>query len=246
MLAFRVIARLDIKGENVVKGIQMEGLRIVGKPNVLARKYAEEGADEILYIDTVASLYGRSNLEEILQEAAEGVFIPITAGGGIRSVHDARRLFNAGADKVALNTAALERPALIDELAHYFGRQAICVHVDAKRVNGHWEAYANCGRDPSGRDAEGWIIEAAARGAGEILLTSIDRDGTNAGPDLELAAKVRISVPLVLAGGISSPQNALQAARASDAIAVGSALHSGRATVSGLKKALADAGKAIR
>ena len=139
MSLLRLIARLDIKGANVVKGVQMEGLRIVGKPEEMAKRYAEAGADEILYIDTVASLYGRNQLEALLEKTCEEVFVPITVGGGIKSVADARRLFNAGADKIAINTAALIRPNLINEMAGKYGSQAVVVSIEAKRVKGGWE-----------------------------------------------------------------------------------------------------------
>lgn len=244
-LAFRVIARLDVKGANVIKGVQFEGLRIVGKPNALARKYADEGADELLFIDTVASLYGRNHLESTLEETANDVFIPITAGGGIRSKEDARRLLRAGADKVALNTAALERPALIDELAHHFGSQAVCVSIEAKRVNGGWHAFTDCGRNDSGREVAHWAREVASRGAGEILVTSIDRDGTGAGCDLPLDA-LQCSVPLVASGGIGSPEHAARASGKTSALAIGAALHYGRTTIAAVKAAIAAAGREVR
>src|SRR3990167_9203573 len=158
MSLLRLIARLDIKGSNVVKGVQMEGLRVVGKPEEMAQRYAESGADEILYIDTVASLYGRNQLEALLEKTCENVFVPITVGGGIGSVQDARRLFNAGADKVAINTAALKRHALINEMASHFGSQAVVVSIEAKRVGGRreWESYIDNGRQKTGVDVGRW------------------------------------------------------------------------------------------
>ena len=247
MLAFRVIARLDVKGEHVVKGYQYEGLRVVGKPASLAKKYADDGADEIVYLNT-ASLYGKTNLEKILEETVAEVFVPVSVGGGIRSKEDARRLFNAGADKIVVNTAALARPALIDELAAHFGSQAVVVSIEAKRVNGGWHAFGDNGREDSGRCAMEWAAEAARRGAGELLVTSIDSDGTQAGPDMGLAAhldRLPIPVPVVLAGGIGHGTVA-DAARVADAVAVGAALHYGKTTIPALKAAIGAAGKPVR
>ena len=202
MSLLRLIARLDIKGANVVKAVQFEGLRVVGKPEEMAQRYAESGADEILYIDTVASLYGRNQLEALLEKTVESVFVPITVGGGIGSIQDARRLFNAGADKIAVNTAALKRPALINELAGHFGSQAVVVSIEAKRVNGGWECYTDNGRNPTGRDARVWGIDAVGRGGGELLITSVDRDGTRRGFDTELVAAIapHVHVPVTASG----------------------------------------------
>lgn len=247
MLSFRVIPRLDIKGANLIKGIQMEGLRVLGKPADFAERYAQEGADELLYIDTVASLYGRNHLENILAETAERVFIPITVGGGIRSVGDIRLLLNSGADKVGINTFGIQNPDFISRAASSFGSQAVCVHIDAKRVNGHWEAYTDCGREPSGKDAIEWAHEAEALGAGEILLTSVDRDGSQAGADLELGRLMQgLGIPVVFGGGIGHPRHAVEAAGMADGIAVGAALHYGKTTIRELKSALAVAGVEVR
>src|SRR3990167_6351053 len=190
MSLLRLIARLDIKGASVVKGVQMEGLRVVGKPEEMAKRYAEAGADEILYIDTVASLYGRNQLEALLEKTCEEVFVPITVGGGIKSVADARRLFNAGADKIAINTAALKRPDLINEMADKYGSQAVGVSIEAKRVSGGWECYTDNGRERTGVDAVVWADRSVSNGAGELLLTSVDRDGTRRGFDTELVAAI--------------------------------------------------------
>ena len=246
MLSFRVIARLDIKGPNLIKGVRMEGLRVIGKPAEYARKYAEEGADEILYLDTVASLYGRNNLTEIIEEASDGVFIPITCAGGIRSVGDVQRLLDAGADKVAINSAAIREPALIRRCADRYGSQAIVVSIEAKRVNGSWEAYTDCGRERTGREVQAWAAEAVALGAGEILLTSVDRDGTRKGPDLALAESLRLPVPVVLSGGIAAPEDAKLASKVADALAIGCALHYGNTTIPAVKSALAQSGLPVR
>jgi len=234
----RIIPRLDIKGPNVVKGIQMEGLRVVGKPEDLARKYAED-ADELLYIDTVASLYGRNQLTDLLRKTTDETFIPITVGGGIQSKEDARRLFDAGADKIAINTAALKRPQLIDELASFYGSQAIVVSIQAKRVNGGWEAYVECGRERTGRDAVKWALEAVDRGAGELLLTSVDRDGTRGGFDTGLLEAVasRVPVPVVISGGAGNAED-LKKVPLAHGIAIASCLHYGEMSVQGIRHAL--------
>lgn len=244
MLAFRVIARLDVKGENVIKGICYEGLRVVGKPAEMARRYAAQGADEIIFLDTVASLYGRNHLEATL-ETLEEVFVPVAVGGGIRSKEDARRLFNAGADKVVVNTAALARPDLIDELASHFGSQAVVVSIEAKRVNGGWHAFGECGREDSGRCALEWAAEAARRGAGELLVTSIDCDGTQHGGDHDLASQLKLPIPVILAGGLGHDTVA-QAAQVADAVAVGAALHYAKTTIPALKAAIAATGRPVR
>ncbi len=234
----RIIPRLDIKGENVVKGISFEGLRVVGKPEELARKYAED-ADELLYIDTVASLYGRNQLTELLRRTTDETFIPITVGGGIKSKDDARRLFDAGADKIAINTAALKRPALIDELASFFGSQAVVLSIQAKRVSGGWEAYCEAGRERSGKNAVDWAFEAADRGAGEILLTSVDQDGTRKGFDCELLRLVadKISVPVTICGGLGRSED-LQKVPTAHGVAMASVLHYGEMSVSQIRRAL--------
>ena len=241
MSLLRLIARLDIKGANVVKGIQMEGLRIVGKPAEMAKRYAEEGADEILYMDTVASLYGRNQLEALLEKTCEEVFVPITVGGGIASVSDARRLFNAGADKIAVNTAALKRPALINELADHFGSQAVVVSIEAKRTgNGLWTCYTDNGRCKSGMDVTRWVEDCVQRGAGEILITSVDRDGTRRGFDVELISAIapNVSVPVTASGGCGSLghlRSVLVDGKA-DAVAVASALHYGKVSFAAMRE----------
>ena len=233
MLSHRLIARLDIKGPNVVKGIQMEGLRVVGKPDELAQRYANSGAHELLYIDTVASLYGRNQLETLIEETAERVFVPITVGGGIADVQSVAGLLRAGADKVAVNKAALERPQLIREIADQYGSQAICISIAAKRRGDWWECYVDAGRQPTGADAVTWAQEAVALGAGEILVTSIDRDGMMKGADMALLAAIGpLPVPLVYGGGVANAQQARECiAAGADAVAIGAALHYGRTTL---------------
>src|SRR3990167_3122466 len=242
MSLLRLIARLDIKGQNVVKGICMEGLRILGKPEYMAPRYAENGADEILYIDTVASLYGRNQLEALLEKTSEEVFIPITVGGGIASKEDARRLFNAGADKIAINTAALKQPDLINELADHFGSQAIVVSIEAKRTSNGWEAYMDNGRQRSGRDAITWGEDAVKRGAGEILLTSVDHDGTRRGFDVDLYATIapNVPVPVTASGGMGTLEHlrAVLEHGHADAVAMASVLHYGKLTFAEMREAV--------
>ena len=234
MLLPRLIARLDIKGKNVVKGVHMEGLRIVGQPQEMAQQYAED-ADELLYIDTVASLYGRNQLKTLLEQTSENTFIPITVGGGIRSVEDVRELLRAGADKCAVNTAAIRDPDLIRRIADICGSQAIVVSIEAKRSSANsWEALTDNGRERTGRDAVAWAAHAVQLGAGEILLTSVDQDGTRRGFDLGLIRAVaeRCPVPLVVSGGMGCVEHALQAFQAgADAVAMASVLHYGKLTI---------------
>ena len=229
MSLLRLIARLDIKGSKVVKGIHLEGLRVVGDPVEMAKRYAESGADEIFYNDVVATLYGRSAITNILDRTTRDVFIPITVGGGIKSRADVQRLLDSGADKVAINTAAIRNPSLIKELSDYYGSQAIVVSVEAKKRPGalSWEALTDSGREKSEKEAINWIKEAVALGAGEIFLTSVDQDGTLKGPDAALLEALGwIPVPLVYCGGIGTVEHARRALNAgADALAIGAALH---------------------
>lgn len=234
----RLIPRLDIKGANVVKGINFEGLRIVGNPAGLAEKYSRD-ADEILYVDTVASLYGRNQLTEILIRATAKVFIPITVAGGIKSRADAKRLLDAGADKVCINTAAIRDPALIDELSNYYGAQALAVEIQAKRNAAGWECYTDNGRERSGRDAVRWAEEAAKRGAGEILLTSIDQEGTRRGFDTALLEAVSgLDVPIVICGGMGTLAHLDSVKGLAHGIAMASVLHYGNLTIEAMRRYL--------
>lgn len=230
-LTKRLIARLDIKGNRLIKGVRFEGLRVVGDPSEAAIKYYQSGADELLYVDAVASLYGRNSLLELLRKNCERVFIPITAGGGVRSVADAKSLLASGADKIAINTAAIQRPELITELAQAFGKQCVVVSVQARQTSrGSWEAMTEAGREKSGLDVLTWIQKAQEAGAGEILLTSVDRDGTCTSPDTELldAVKDLVSVPLIFGGGISTDDQitSLLTNPCVSGVSVGAALHS--------------------
>lgn len=237
----RIIARLDVKGPNVVKGIQLEGLRVVGNPNQLARKYYQDGADELLYIDIVASLYNRNNLTHIIEETTKhGFFVPITVGGGIRSLEDIKTILRSGADKVAINTAAVKNPDLLREASRIFGSSTIVLSIEAKKTGpGKWEAYTDNGREKTGLDVVTWAQHAVRLGVGEILLTSVDRDGTKLGFDLELVKAVTdvVLVPVVISGGagtLSHLEECLQDKKI-DGIALGTLLHYNQTTIPQLK-----------
>jgi imidazole glycerol-phosphate synthase subunit HisF len=247
----RIIPRLDIKGPNLIKGIRLEGLRVMGDPHDFALDYYKAGADELIYMDIVASLYGRNNLSDIIRRAADQVFIPITVGGGIRSVDDARHILRSGADKVAINTAAINRPELIGEIAHHFGSQAMVASIEAKSVSdGKWEAYTDNGRERTGRDVVDWAIEAVERGAGEILLTSVDREGTRKGFETNLIRLVRdqVSVPVIASGGMGVVSDFVSAVvdGGADAVAMADILHYRRAAVGDIREAAVTAGVAVR
>tara|TARA_Y100000590_G_scaffold391909_1_gene468950 strand:- start:95 stop:853 length:759 start_codon:yes stop_codon:yes gene_type:complete len=209
----RIIPRLDIKGSNLIKSIQFEGLRVIGDPNDFAKKYYEDGADELLYMDVVASLYGRNSLMDLISKAVKNVFIPITVGGGIRTIEDAGEVLRSGADKIAINTAAIKNPKLITQLVNKFGSQSIVVSIEAKKIGNDWEAYIENGREKTGLDVIYWAKKSADLGAGEILLTSVDREGTRKGYDLELIKGVqnKIKIPLIVSGGMSDPKDAVKA-----------------------------------
>lgn len=242
----RVIAKLDVKPPYVVKPIHFEGLRKIGAPAELARKYYEQGADEVFYIDIVASLYRREILFDQIREAASGIFVPFAVGGGIRSLDDISRMFHSGADKVVINTHAVqENPELIDQAAHMFGAQAIVLNIEAKRwENGGWECYTDCGRERSGKDVLAWAREAEQRGAGEILVQSVDHDGRRRGFDIELIGNIKQSakVPVVAASGAGSIADIVTMARSAkpDAVAVASVLHYGVCDIQAIKNALKD------
>jgi cyclase len=243
---------LDVRNEWLIKPVNLEGVRRVGDPHEYAVRYASEGIDELLYVDCVASLYGRNGLAELVERVACEVFTPITVAGGIRSVEDAHRIISgAGADKVAVNTAAVKRPELLTEIARKFGSQAVVLQIDAKRKGDGWEAYCEGGRQPTRRDAIEWAKEGIERGAGEILLTSIDQEGTRKGADSLLVAAVvgqsSVTVPVVYSGGLGSRAHAV-AAVLSGASAVASAhvLHYRLSTVSEIKQAMSEAGVPTR
>lgn len=227
----RVIPRLDIKGPNLVKGVHMEGLRVLGKPEHYARYYYESGADELLYVDSVASLYGRQNLIEIIKRTARETFIPMAVGGGLRTVDDIQAVLRAGADKVSINTAAIQRPEFIQEAARKFGSSTIIVAITAiwhpeKR---RYIAYTDYGRQDSDVDALEWAVRAASLGAGELLVTSIDREGTRKGYDINLIRAIAesVAIPVIAAGGAGSIDHVVDVVKngQADAVAVASLLH---------------------
>ena len=204
MKKIRTIARLDVKGNSLIKSISLEGLRKVGIPSTAAKNYYEQGIDEIIYIDLVASLYGRSKISEIVSETTKDVFIPLTVGGGIRDIEDVNDLLRSGADKVAINTAAVRNPNLITEVSTKYGAQCMVISIEAKnKGKSKWEVYTECGRIPTGIDVIKWAKQAEALGAGEILLTSIDFEGTRKGFDLDLVTSVskEVSIPVIASGG---------------------------------------------
>jgi cyclase len=248
-LARRVIPCLDVSGGRVVKGVRFENLRDQGDPAESALRYAEQGADEIVFLDIGAAPEGRDTDVEWVRRAAEQVFIPLTVGGGVRSEADARRLLRSGADKVGINSAAVERPDLIEELARRFGSQCVVLSVDARRRPGGWEVVTRGGRNATGLDALEWIRQGVERGAGEILLTSIDRDGTQGGYDLDLIAEVSgaVPVPVIASGGAGKAEHLAQALGAgAAAVQAASIFHEGTYTVGEVKRVIAQAGFPVR
>jgi cyclase len=232
----RIIARLDIKAPNLIKGVHLEGLRVVGDPETYATDYYEQGIDELIYMDIVASLYQRNHLHDLVSRTARRVFIPITVGGGIRSVDDVRAVLRSGGDKVAVNTAAVNRPELISEIATVFGSQCMVLSIEAKRRGpGKWEVFTDNGRERTGRDVIEWAKQGLSLGAGEILLTSVDQEGTGKGFDLDLVRAVStvVSVPVIASGGMGTPQHFVDVVKSgkADAVAIADMLHYKRGTV---------------
>ena len=230
MKHIRIIPRLDIKGPNLVKGIHLEGLRVLGKPEDFAKLYYEQGADELIYQDTVASLYQRNSLTDIITKTAKNIFIPITVGGGLRTLDDINKVLRAGADKVAINTAAIQNPGFITEASHAFGSSTIVIAIETiKQSDNSYLAYTDNGREHTGVDAISWAKEAEERGAGEILLTSIDQEGTGNGFDLELIKRVSdlLTIPVIAHGGAANDTHISASIKDSgaDAVAIASMLH---------------------
>ena len=253
MQTVRVVPCLDVDGGRVVKGVNFVGLRDAGDPVELAARYDREGADELVFLDIRASVDSRDTTIDMVRRTAEEVFIPFTVGGGIRSVEDARGILRAGADKVSVNTAAVDGPELVTGLAAEFGIQCVVVAVDARRstaVPSGFEVFTNGGRTPTGRDAVAWVAEVVARGAGEILLTSMDRDGTRDGFDIEMLKAVGAvaTVPLIASGGVGDLDHLVQGATegGADAVLAASIFHFGEHTVADAKRHLAGAGVAVR
>jgi cyclase len=230
MRNFRLIARLDVKKDWLIKGVQLEGWRKVGDPAEYARRYADAGADELLFMDVVASLYERNNLHDIVQRVASEVFIPLTVGGGVRSAEDVSALLSRGADKVALNTAATRNPAVITEISDKFGSQATVISIEAiRRGPAQWEAMTDNGRNRTGLDAVAWAREVEQRGAGEIILTSIDKEGMGQGYDLDLVRAVSssVSIPVVACGGLGETRHLAELIETTEAsaAAIAQAIH---------------------
>ena len=247
----RIIARLDIKGPNVIKGIQMDGLRVIGPVGEIARAYYAQGVDEIIMIDTVASLYGREAMADFISDVTSDCFVPITVGGGIRSLSDADALFRAGADKIAINTAALAYPTLITEIAEKYGSQAVVVHIEAKNnESGDWECFTESGREPSGVTVFEWLKRAEKMGAGEFFITNVDRDGTMRGPDTGLLDKVcsSVALPVIASSGVGNNMHASQVFSQTECegLAIGSALHYQAIDVGALRSHLTDLGISVR
>lgn len=230
MQTIRIIPKLEVKGDNLIKGIHLEGLRIVGRPEEAALEYYKDGADELIFIDLVASLYQRKSFLDLIERTAKKIFIPLTVGGGIRSINDVKMVLRAGADKVAVNTAALERPELVSEIADKFGSQCMVLSMEVQeKSGGGYECYTDCGRTRTGVDPFSWASKAVNLGAGEILLTSINRDGTMSGFDISLVRKISddISVPIIASGGAGNPEHIEQAILQghADAVSLASILH---------------------
>jgi imidazole glycerol-phosphate synthase subunit HisF len=251
MRKVRLIARLDIKGHNLIKGIHLEGLRVIGAPNEYALRYYQQGADELIYMDCVASLYGRNSLGDIIQNAARDVFVPMTVGGGIRSVEDATNLLRCGADKVAVNTAAVANPKLISDISRCFGSQCTVLSIEARQVGpDQWEALTDNGRERTGLDVIDWVKKGVELGAGEVLLTSVDREGTRKGFDVPLIQAVaqEVSVPVIASGGMGKSEDTIDAVLEgkADAIAMADILHYGRATIGDIRNVAISANIEVR
>lgn len=247
----RLVARLDIKGPNLIKGVHLEGLRVIGSPNEHALRYYLQGADELIYMDCVASLYGRNHLGDIVSAAARDIFIPMTVGGGIRSVEDATQVLRTGADKVAVNTAAVANPGLITDIARRFGSQCMVLSVEAKQIApDRWQVFTDNGREFTGLDVVEWVKKGVSLGAGEILLTSIDREGTKKGFDIPLVRAVTdaVSVPVIASGGMGEAGDVVGvvAEGGADAVAMADILHYKRATIGDIREVALRAGLNVR
>ena len=244
MRNIRIIPRLDIKMDWLIKGVQMEGWRKVGNPAEYAKSYANNGADELLFMDVVASLYERNNLSEIVKKVASSVFVPMTVGGGIRNVDDVSQMLSCGADKVALNTAATKRPELISEIANQFGSQATVVSIEAIRSGAKWLAMTDNGRNHTGRDVLEWAKEVQERGAGEIIVTSIDRDGLGKGFEIDLIKQIAesVTVPVIGGGGFGETEHLIELLENTEVsgLSIGQALHWKKVNLDALRATLSD------
>jgi len=236
----RVIARLDIKNNFLIKGIHLEGLRKIGDPYEFANKYFYSGIDEIIYMDAVASLYKRNSLNDIIKATAKNIFVPITVGGGIRTIDDAYKILRSGADKIAINTAAIKNPRLIEELSKRFGSSTIVISIEAKKLtDGKWEAYTNNGREKTGIDVIKWSSDVERLGAGEILVTSVDQEGTGRGFDDSLVKSVtdKVKIPVIASGGMGTLQHFVDVVKKSncDGVAIANLLHYSKIIIKELK-----------
>ena len=249
MLAKRIIPCLDVDAGRVVKGVRFQDLRDAGDPVELAARYDADGADELVFLDITATIEGRDAMDDVIERTAEQVFIPLTVGGGVREPEDVRRLLRSGADKVALNSAAVRDPDLVSRCADIHGAQCIVIAIDAAARNGGWEVFVDAGRTPTGRDAIAWAAETTAElGAGEILLTSMDRDGTGDGYDLALLQAVRdaTTVPVIASGGAGTLEHFADGLRVADAVLAASRFHDGDLTIGQVKDHLAAEGIPVR
>ena len=250
MLAKRIIPCLDVNAGRVVKGVNFVDLRDAGDPVEIARQYDRQGADEVTFLDITASSDARDLILPMIEAVADQVFIPLTVGGGVRTVDDVRRLLNAGADKISINTAAIQNPSLVRDCSEKFGAQCIVVAIDAKRVDDHWEVFTHGGRKPAGLDAVEWATTVAALGAGEILLTSMDRDGTGQGFDLELTRAVSqaVNIPVIASGGVGTLDHLVDGVTkgAADAVLAASIFHFGQHTIGEAKRYMAEHGVCVR
>ena len=250
-LPLRIISRIDIKGENVIKGIHLEGLRIIGNPNEIALDYYKSGIDEIIFMDVVASLYERNNLFNVIKNATNNIFVPITVGGGIRSIKDINLALRNGADKVAINTAAIKNPKILYEASRVFGSQCIVLSIEAKRrESGKWEALIDNGREKTGIDVLSWVREAEKLGVGEILLTSVDQEGTQSDYDYELVEEVchKVNVPVIACGGAGSIESITNLLNKNlrPSICISSLFHYKKYTPQSIKRLLNEKGFNVR
>jgi cyclase len=250
MLAKRIIPCLDVNAGRVVKGVNFVSLRDAGDPVEIARRYDQQGADEVTFLDITASSDDRDLILPMIEAVADQVFIPLTVGGGVRTVEDVRRLLNAGADKISMNTAAIQQPNLIRDCSDKFGAQCIVVAIDAKRVGDHWEVFTHGGRNATGLDVVRWATRVMTLGAGEILLTSMDRDGTGQGFDLELTRAVSesVSIPVIASGGVGCLAHLYEGVTqgAADAVLAASIFHFGEHTIGEAKAYLSSRGVCVR
>lgn len=247
----RIIARMDIKGANLIKSVRLEGLRVLGQPNKFALDYYKQGIDEIIYMDCVASLYGRNSLTSLVSAAIKNIFVPLTVGGGIRSIEDVYELLRAGADKVAVNTAVVNNPKLITQIVNKFGSQCLVLSIDAKFTGqGRWEVLTESGRERTGLDVLDWAIKGTELGVGEVLLTSVDREGTRQGFDMDLIRLISnaVSVPVIASGGLSTAKDFVSVIKETnvDAVAIADAFHYRRLCVNDIRDKAKSEGIRVR